>query len=134
MGMNVITLTEGPIQPPCSAQKMKFSVKDFFSKCDQICRFRHFLCSDTFLNHYQKKSLDHSLLEVNSQGMYQYHHYHYHHHHHHNAARSYKWDKLFNNGPNKLCEIQSLKILKLYHFKFLKAVFHKLFLPRRHRT
>ena len=22
----------------CTAQKMKFSIKDFFSKCDQICR------------------------------------------------------------------------------------------------
>ena len=28
----------------CTAQKMKFSIKDFFSKCEQICSF-HFLCS-----------------------------------------------------------------------------------------
>ena len=31
------------------AQKMKFSIKGFFSKCDQILnRKLHFLCSDTF--------------------------------------------------------------------------------------
>ena len=29
----------------CTAQKMKFSVKDFSSKCDQIRRKLHFLCS-----------------------------------------------------------------------------------------
>ena len=23
----------------CTAQKMKFSIKDFFSKCDQICNW-----------------------------------------------------------------------------------------------
>ena len=28
----------------CTAQKMKFSIKDFFSKCEQICSF-HFLCA-----------------------------------------------------------------------------------------
>ena len=26
------------------AQKIKFSIKDFFSECDQICK-KHFLCS-----------------------------------------------------------------------------------------
>ena len=32
-----------------NAQKMKFSIKDFFSKCDQIC---YFLCSGKiFLKH-----------------------------------------------------------------------------------
>ena len=28
----------------CTAQKMKFAIKDFFSKCDQIC---HFLIQET---------------------------------------------------------------------------------------
>ena len=34
-----------------TAQKMKFSIKDFFSKCDQICRFL------TIWSHLLKKSL-----------------------------------------------------------------------------
>ena len=33
-----------------TAQKMKFSIKDFFSKCDQILRKRHLLCSDMHLS------------------------------------------------------------------------------------
>ena len=33
------------VEDPYTAQKMKFSIKDFFSKCDQIRR-KHFLCSD----------------------------------------------------------------------------------------
>ena len=36
-----------------TAQKMKFAIKDFFSKCDQIRSILngklHFFCSDTFL-------------------------------------------------------------------------------------
>ena len=48
----------------------------------------------------------------------------------------YKWDKVFKNGPSKICERQSLKSLKEYClFKayhtpsnFLKAVFHKFYL------
>ena len=35
----------------CTAQKMKFSIKDFFSKCDQICRKLR------IWSHLQKKSL-----------------------------------------------------------------------------
>ena len=31
----------------CTAQTMTFSIKDFFSKCDQILNGKvHFLCSD----------------------------------------------------------------------------------------
>ena len=33
-----------------TAQKMKFSIKDFFSKCDQIRRTLHFFCSGIWLN------------------------------------------------------------------------------------
>ena len=29
------------------AQKMKFSITDFFSKCDQIRNGKHFLCGDS---------------------------------------------------------------------------------------
>ena len=32
-----------------TAQKMRFLVKDFFSKCDQIRQFRHFLCRVSLL-------------------------------------------------------------------------------------
>ena len=34
-----------------TAQKIKFSIKDFFSKCDQVCRFLR------TLSHLRKKSL-----------------------------------------------------------------------------
>ena len=42
----------------------------------------------------------------------------------------YKWDKVFKNGPNKICRRQSLKSLKfkLETSNFLKAVFHKFYL------
>ena len=35
----------GPNNASLIAQKMKVSIKDFFSKCDCICRKHHFLCS-----------------------------------------------------------------------------------------
>ena len=38
------------LQITFTAQKMKFSIKDFFSKCDQICSF-HFLFSDCISFH-----------------------------------------------------------------------------------
>ena len=52
------------------------------------------------------------------------------------------WDKVFNNGPNKICGRQPLKSLKGYGLleadhkadhtpsNFLKAVFHKFYLVR----
>ena len=48
-----MAIFKGKLDCLCSvlitAQKMKFSVKDFFSKCDQIRSFNgklHFLCSE----------------------------------------------------------------------------------------
>ena len=40
------------------------------------------------------------------------------------------WDKVFKNGPSDICGRQPLKNLKSrpYHFRFLKAVFHKFYL------
>ena len=47
-------------------KKMKFSIKDFFSKCDQIRR-KHFLCSGNFLSitFWLKYSLDIIWLDIN---------------------------------------------------------------------
>ena len=43
----VITDFESWFDRPCTARKMKFSIKDFFSKPDQILNGKlHFLCSD----------------------------------------------------------------------------------------
>ena len=40
-----------------TAQKMKFSIKDFFSKCDQILNIKlHFLCSVSYLSNKGKKT------------------------------------------------------------------------------
>ena len=48
---------------PLTAQKMKFSIKDVFSKCDQIC---HFL---RIWGHLLKKSLMETLLQSNFIGI-----------------------------------------------------------------
>ena len=44
----------------------------------------------------------------------------------------YVWDKVFNNGPSKICGRKPLKHLKRYGLlilsNFLQAVFHKLYL------
>ena len=60
------------------AQKMKFSVKDFFSKCDQIRSFLkkfteeilngklHFLCSGTFILQHQDRVFDSDLRRDNT--------------------------------------------------------------------
>ena len=43
-----------------NAQKMKFSIKDFFSKCDQVLNGKlHFLCSGSFF--LQRQTLTGSL-------------------------------------------------------------------------
>ena len=41
---------------------------------------------------------------------------------------SYKWVKVFKNGPSKICGWQPLKNLKWYTSNILKAVFHKFYL------
>ena len=49
MSMAMATVDDAPIAAEIPLQKMKFSIKDFFSKCDQIGSFingkLHFLCS-----------------------------------------------------------------------------------------
>ena len=51
-----------------TAQKMKFSIKDFFSKCDQIRRKLHFLCSvcsaDILVNFLCVRNTNHIRLRI----------------------------------------------------------------------
>ena len=46
------------IFPLSTAQKTKFLIKDFFSKCDQTRKKLHFLCSDHFNVHHGIKLKD----------------------------------------------------------------------------
>ena len=82
---------------------MKFSIKDFFSKCDQICRFLRIwshLLKKSLMDQWILNGSSVQLLLTRKKDSVR------------ATPRSCKWHKVFKNGPSKNCRRQPLRNLK----------------------